>query len=258
MPRKPAAEAQQAQSTAGANAAQYGQNAQQDYGQLLGQAGSLINSKGYDPATLSAINNASIGGVNSAFGDATGQIKRNAAVTGNNAGVGANLDAAAMDKGIAGGEAAGGVQIQNANFQNQQRMSGLNLLNSMYGQNVNAQTGNEGVQTGDINAQTNASPGWVQNLTGILGATAGAAGQAGAAAIKGCWIAAKIFGGWDAPETNMVRDWIFNVWAKTWLGGIVSKLYTKYGERLSQYPVVVNLLKPLFLRALKEAQSGRL
>jgi hypothetical protein len=114
-----------------------------------------------------------MGGVNSAFGSAAGQINRQAARTGNNAGTAGQLDTLAQQKGIAGGEAAGGVQIQNANYANQQRMSGLNLLNSLYGTNVGAQTANEGIQTGDISAQTQAGPGWVQNLTGILGAASG-------------------------------------------------------------------------------------
>jgi len=45
--------------------------------------------------------------------------------------------------------------------------------------NTGAQTANEGIQTGDINAQTAAGPGWMQNMTGIIGALGGAAGGTG-------------------------------------------------------------------------------
>ena len=180
MSRSATSEATAAQKTAGANAATYGQNAASELGPLNTQAQSLIGSQGYDPTTLAAITNAGMGGVNAAFGGAAGQINRQAARTGNTAGVAGNLDTLAQNKGIAGGQEAGGIQEQNANFANQQRMAGLNLLGSLYGTNVGAQTANEGVQTGDINAQTSASPGWVQNLTGILGALGGAGKGAGA------------------------------------------------------------------------------
>lgn len=180
MSRSATSEATAAQKTAGANAATYGQSAASELGPLNTQAQSLIGSQGYDPTTLAAITNAGMGGVNAAFGGAAGQINRQAARTGNTAGVAGNLDTLAQNKGIAGGQEAGGIQEQNANFANQQRMAGLNLLNSLYGTNLSAQTANEGIQTGDINAQTSASPGWVQNLTGILGALGGAGKGAGA------------------------------------------------------------------------------
>jgi hypothetical protein len=261
MPRQAGQEAQQAQSTAAGNAAQYGSNAAGAYGPLNSQAQQLISSKGYDPATLAAITNAGMGGVNAAFGGASSQIARQGAKSGNTAGVAANQDTLAQEKGIAGGEEAGNIQIANQAFGNQQRMAGLNLLNSLYGTNVSAQTGNEGIRTGDINAQTNASPGWVQNLTGILGATAGAAaapfspGGSG----KGCWIAAKIFGGWFDPRTILVRKWIFDVWAQeSWIGEIMADLYHKYGLRLSRSRLAVSMLKPLFMVALRRAEQWQL
>jgi hypothetical protein len=183
MSRAAASEAQNAQATAGQNAAAAGGRATADYGTLMPQAQSLINSQGYDPATLGAITNAGMGGVNAAFTGAGNQIQRNAARTNNPAGVTEGLDALAQNKGIAGGEEAGNIQIQNANFQNQQRQQGLNLLNSLYGTNTNAQLGQQSNQTQNINSQIAASPGWVQNLTGI-GGTVAALGNAGANAYK--------------------------------------------------------------------------
>lgn len=159
MPRAAAKEAEQAAGTASGNAAQA-------FGPLNQGANNLVNSQGYDPNTLAAITNAGIGGVNSAFGSAAGQVNRNAARTKNTAGVGGQLDALAMDKGRAGGAEAGDIAIQNANFKNQQRTQGLNLLNSEYGVS-------SGQQAPLISAQTDASPGWAQTLTGVIGAVRG-------------------------------------------------------------------------------------
>ena len=123
MPRAATNEAKQAQQTAAANASQYGQTAGGELGTLGPEAQSLINSKGYDPATLAAITNAGMGGVNAAFGSAGADINLTTARTGNQANTAGAQDALAMNKGVAGGQEAGQIQIQNADFQNQQRMS---------------------------------------------------------------------------------------------------------------------------------------
>src|SRR5271168_3911024 len=192
MSRSATNEAKTAQSTAGANAQGYSDLQKQELSGATGlsqQAQSLIGSQGFDPTTLSAITNGGIGAVNAAFGGAAGQINRQAARTGNTAGTAGQLDTLAQNKGIAGGQEAGNIEVGNAQFANQQRLQGLNLLGSLYGTNVGAQTANEGVQTGDINAQTAAGPGWMQNRTGILGAVQQGVGSAVGAAAKGCWIA---------------------------------------------------------------------
>ena len=249
MSRSATNEAKNAQSTAGTNASQYGANAASELGPLNTQANALINSQGYDPTTLSAITNAGLGGVNAAFGGAAGQINRQAARTGNTAGTAGQLDTLAQNKGIAGGQEAGNIEVGNAQFANQQRLQGLNLLGSLYGTNVGAQTANEGVQTGDINAQTQAGPGWVQNLNGILGAVNQGVGSAIGAAAKGCWIAAKLWG-WFDPRTVMVRNWLYtNHPAIGWF-------YTKVGRMLSHNETAVSMLKPVFEWMLREAQLG--
>lgn len=182
MPRGPAKEAKNQLNTTNQAAAGYGQNAASAFGTLMPQAQSLVGSTGYDPATLGAITNAGMGGVNAAFGDAGNQITRQAARTGNPAGVGGQLDALARSKGLASGQEAGNIQIQNADFANNQRMAGLNLLNSMYGTSGGLEEGLYGQGVPAINAQTAASPGWVQNMTGILSALGGLGGGVGAAA----------------------------------------------------------------------------
>ena len=173
MPRDAANEAKQQAQTASQNAATYGQRGAQDYGTLLPQAQSLINSPGYDPATLAAITNAGIGGVNATFGDAENKVQRNAALTKNPAGVTEGLDKLAQSKGIAGGQEAGNIQIQNQDFQNQQRMAGLNLLNSLYNTNTQGQQGMTTAGTQAIQTQANASPGWTSAFKDVLGGVGG-------------------------------------------------------------------------------------
>jgi hypothetical protein len=160
MPRAAAKEANTAFNTSQGNANSL-------YGQLVPQAQSLINSQGYSPATLGAITNAGMGGVNAAFGNAASQVARNTARTKNQASDAGQQDVLAQERGIAGGQEAGNIQIQNANFQNQKRMAGLNLLNGMYGANLST-------EVPAINAQTAASPGWAQTLSGVLGSVSGA------------------------------------------------------------------------------------
>lgn len=154
MPRSAAKEAQDTYKTSTANAGQL-------YNTLVPQANELINSKGYDPATLGAITNAGMGATNAAFNNAQSQVARNTARTKNQASDAGQQDVLARERGIAGGQEAGNIQMANADFANQQRTQGLNLLQGMYGINT-------GQQIPAVNAQTNASPGWAQTTAGLL------------------------------------------------------------------------------------------
>jgi hypothetical protein len=138
-------------------------NANSLYGQLAPQAQSLINSQGYDPATLGAITNAGMGATNAAFNNAGSQIARNTARTKNQASDAAQQDVLAQQRGIAGGQEAGQIQMANQAFKTQQQQQGLNLMSGMYGANL-------GTEVPAVNAQTAASPGWAQTLSGIIGA----------------------------------------------------------------------------------------
>lgn len=142
---------------------------------------SLVNSPGFDPATLSAITNAGMGGVNAAFGDAGNQLQRSAATAGNPAGIGGQLDALARSKGIAGGQEAGNIQIANQQEKDTLRKQGLDLLNSLYGTNVGAETSLYGLGPGTLQARA-AGPGWAQGFSDVLGGITGRAGQAAQAA----------------------------------------------------------------------------
>ena len=75
------------------------------------------------------------------------------------------------------------------------------------------------------------------SIAGIPGAAASAfAGGYGQALGKsaGCWIAAEAFGGWSDPRTILVRSWVFGTFQKTRIGGIVARLYLRFGERAAE------------------------
>lgn len=168
--------------TTNSAAAGYGSNAANLYGSLVPQAQSLVNSQGYEPATLGAITNAGMGASNAAFDSASGDLKRTAARTANPASIGANEDALARSKGVAGGQEAGNIQVQNANFANSQRTQGLNMLQSLYGTNVGASTNLYGLGPGTLSARAAGAP---PAALGITEAALGAGGSVGAAALKG-------------------------------------------------------------------------
>lgn len=155
-----------------AAAADYSGKAAGDFGTLNSQATDLINSTGYDPATLGAITNAGMGGVNAAFGDAENQLKRSVAGSGNPAGIGGQLDALARSKGIAGGEEAGNIQIANAAEKDKLRQQGLDLMNSLYGTNVGASNQLYSLGPSTLGARA-AGGGWSQGFKDVLGSVTG-------------------------------------------------------------------------------------
>lgn len=61
----------------------------------------------------------------------------------------------------------------------------------------------------------------------------------------GCWVAAEIFDGWNAPKTCKVRYYIANI-APTWF----RKFYYAHGEKIAKFihnkPIFKLALRPLF------------
>lgn len=147
----------------------YAGTAAGELGPLTAGAETLVNSSGYDPATLGAITNAGIGGVNAAYGDAGGQIRRTAAASKNPADINSSLDALALNKGIAGGQEAGNIQMGNAAFKARQNLEGLNLMSSLYGTNVGASNQLYGMGPSTLGARA-AGGGWAQGFGDVLGA----------------------------------------------------------------------------------------
>lgn len=136
--------------------------------QLTGQANALINSPGFDPATLGAITNAGMGGVNAAFGSAEDTATRKAATSGNPAAIGTLADQLARGKGEAAGKEAGDIQIQNAAFKADQQKQGRDILASLFGTDVGAETSLYGMGPSTLGARA-AGGGWTQGFKDVVG-----------------------------------------------------------------------------------------
>lgn len=164
-------------------AAQYASNASQELGPLNDTANQLIKSKGvdlngisgFDPATMAAMTGSTMGAVNSPFAGAEAGIKRDAAIKGNDAGVGGGLTQLALDKGIAGGQAAQGLKLSdtafklnNADIAAQERNKGLDILQQLYGTNTQASTNLQGNAPGLLQGRA-AGGGWAQGFGSVLG-----------------------------------------------------------------------------------------
>lgn len=80
----------------------------------------------------------------------------------------------------------------------------------------------------------------------ILGASG--AGAAGGAAV--CWIAYALYG----PTDKFVYafSWVNGPMLRSKLGKLAHKLYLKIGPTIAKYPVLCQLLKPLFDRAVSK------
>ena len=86
------------------------------------------------------------------------------------------------------------------------------------------------------------------------------AGRSAATAFAGkCWIAARLFGGWEDPRTHLVRAWIFGPFAESWYGKWLSGLYARHGRRVAEVwmpasPALTWVLGKVFDAALRHAR----
>jgi hypothetical protein len=128
-----------------------------------GQAGGLYSSlapaltaeatnpQGYGPTALAKMNTdsqQSLGGSNAGV---TGQAGLEAARTRNAGGATAALDASSQSAQRQNSENAIGTDLQDANLKQKQQQEGLSGLNSLYGTNVNAEKGEQGISNQALN-----------------------------------------------------------------------------------------------------------
>ncbi len=110
---------------------------------------------------------------------------------------------------------------------------------------------------GTSNQASAADVSFADTLPGDLTAAIGSAGAVGSAAIKACWVAARIYGGWYEPRTVLVREWLTTEFTNSAFGRFIVRLYIKHVERASKNQTIVALLKPLFDLALRKARRMR-
>lgn len=93
----------------------------------------------------------------------------------------------------------------------------------------------------------------------LLSAGAGALGKAAGGAIIGCWIAARLWGGWGDMRTIKVRLWLqYHVAPRGGLGGIFAWAYQKWGraiaEQMPKSPALTAVCGAVFGRLRKAAE----
>jgi hypothetical protein len=75
-----------------------------------------------------------------------------------------------------------------------------------------------------------------------------------------CWIAARVFGGWDDYRTQLVRLWLHEEFGKSWYGELLVRLYIAHGEWIAEqimprYKRVDRFFAWLFEKALAHAEA---
>lgn len=151
--------------------------------------------------------------------------------------------------------------VQNASLAQQNNQNKFGALGDIAGlgslaafSNISPGGGTKGTSTGQQALQSTLSK------TGGKSSSAGEAFKdpntyiqlATLAAMAACWVAARIYGGWDKPETINVRNYIVNM-----AGEKLRDFYIRYGQAISENltPEIEGKLKPHFERM---AEKGRL
>lgn len=97
---------------------------------------------------------------------------------------------------------------------------------------------------------------FLSQVGGFLGNLGQLGGGVGAAAkgLGSCWVAAELYGGWEAPEVHAIRAWL----ARTWYMRAFREFYRQYGERwarlIAHRPLARRLTRVLFDTFLRRAR----
>lgn len=170
-----------AATTAGNTAAGYGANANSIGSQLVPYLSrQLQNPSGLSQQDIGAQLTAGLAGSGGSNSGLAGAASKMGATTRNPMGFSAALDAAAQQRDKAAAGTSEGIAAKNANVKLQQQADASKGLSGLYGMDTQAQSDAMRNQTGDINAETDASKtGWLQNTMGVLSGIGNLAGGAG-------------------------------------------------------------------------------
>lgn len=126
------------------------------------------------------------------------------------------------------------------------------MLANSANQNQNSATSNNSNAAGTSTSLYNTAS---QQKQSPLGAILGAGATLGGAAIAKvpCWIVAEIFGGWTAPRTQLVREWLLLEASKSRVGRMLLALYRRYGERTAARIRTSKPLRAFFTPLCEEA-----
>lgn len=138
--------------------------------------GQLLHPTGYSQSDLTQQLNGAEAGAGGATSGIKGEADLMAARSRNPAGFTGALDNAARSRDKAAASASEGVAANNAQVKLGQQQDAAKGLSGLYGEDTDAMLKSMGLQTGDINAQTEAGKsGWLQNMNATISAITGAA-----------------------------------------------------------------------------------
>jgi hypothetical protein len=238
----------------------YSQGYQGEGGTIAGEElpflqNELTNPQGIGQPALSQTQTQAGQATAGALGSAKESATLNASRTGNTAAVPGVIDQATRDAMRQQSSNVLSTNLQNDVLKQQQRQDASTGLEKMYGTDVDAALQALGLSTSAINAQTAADAETNSAIQGYIGDA-----EKGASMVPGfpCWLAAAVFDEdfTTGEKTNLVRNWLCNVWARHWYAKPVLALYTRFGKSLSRSRVVVRFFTPLFERILIKAQHA--
>ena len=175
--RQEESEANTAEKTAAGTAANLGTTAAGELGALQPfEAREMHAEHLYDPSQLNELLTAAGAGIGGATGAVQTGLERQAATTGNAAGVTKSLDDLAREKLKAGAGVSENVASQDVMGAKPLNQQGAAGMQGLYGENVKGQLAAMGQEASDINAATQASQtGWLQQGEGIANTAANVA-----------------------------------------------------------------------------------
>lgn len=265
----PRGEEQQVNATASAQNKQAATNAQNSYTAAQGDIGdyqdqlakfAAANPYGEGGAYQTAQNQV-LSNTADAIGQSAGQAMQSQAVrTGQNAGgaiAASEAAAQAAQRTLGSQEAQANEQRINAGAQyGQDVLKGsevpATLQTAITGQQLNAQN-----QSLDTQEKAAATPSTADTVFGDIIKAGGDAAEAFAGK---CWIAARLFGGWDDPRTQLLRRWIFGPFMDTWYGIVPAELYLRFGQTIAERwmprsKALTWALRKVFEAALRKARQ---
>ena len=227
----------------------------------------MLNPTGFGAPALGEMKTQAGQTASGAAGAAGQQMRLNAARTGNTASLPAGIAAVNRTAEQNESNADLGIDLANQQLKQQQQQAGEEGISGLGSEDLNASLNSIGLSNQSLSdwADINKSAGnlWSNVFEPLVGgAESGAAtyfGDVNGGKGGGCWLAAAVYDGWDDPRTIMVRDWLFNKWARTFIGWIVTRVYLALGEKLAKQvaarPWLRRIAKRLLDIALREAEA---
>jgi hypothetical protein len=146
-------------------------NAQNLYGQINPALQNILNNPGYSNSQVSNLYTGALQPISGAYGSASGNLRRTASATRNDAGLYSGAAGLAQKAAEAMGPAASKVATQVADYPREQQFKALSGMESLYGPSLSAGTTLSG-QSANI-ANNPSSPSIFSDILGTAGAVGG-------------------------------------------------------------------------------------